>query len=371
VSAPTAVAVDSLIPDFCRWRPLLLLAFILELVAIVLTLAAGTGANVWDRFFVISLFLQWIGLCSGAVLCGARRWLRQAPVEVLFLVCWILLVAVNGAISLVGYEVLLRADPVFALNPEPRSGFLFRHLAIGAIVSLLVLRLFWLQHQWRQQVLSEGRSRYEALQARMRPHFLFNSLNSIAALVGSRPAEAEALIEDMAELMRSGLEARARLVPLSEELTLARAYLRIEQARLGERLRVEWDVDPAAEPLEVPLLSVQPLIENAVYHGIERLATPGTVRIAARADGATLAIEVHNPRPDASAQAHRGQRIAVDNIAQRLALIYGEGQARLSLGEDGDRFVSRLTLPIIKNAAPAPDEGARGQAPDSSTRGQA
>jgi two-component system sensor histidine kinase AlgZ len=351
VSAPTVAAADSLIPDFCRWRPLLLLAFIMELVAVVLTLSAGIGTNVWDRFILASLYLQWTGLCSGAVLCGARRWLRRAPVEVIFLVCWILLVTVNSAISFIGYEVLLRADPVFAMRPEPRSGFLFRHGCLGAIVSLLVLRLFWLQHQWRQQVLSEGRSRYEALQARMRPHFLFNSLNSIAALVGSRPAEAEALIEDMAELMRSGLEARARLVPLAEELTLARAYLRIEQARLGERLNVEWDVDPAAEPLEVPLLSVQPLVENAVYHGVERLAAPGTVRIAARVVGGALHIEVHNPRPDATAPAHHGQRIAVDNIAQRLALIYGEGQARLALGEDGDRFVSRLTLPIIKVAA--------------------
>jgi two-component system sensor histidine kinase AlgZ len=347
VSAPTVVAADALIPDFCRWRPLLLLAFILELVAIVLTLAAGMGSNVWDRFILTSLYLQWTGLFSGAVLCGTRRWVRHAPLEVLFLVCWSLLVAVSTLISVVGYELLLRVDPVFALQPEPRSGFLFRHLCIGAIVSLLVLRLFWLQHQWRQQVLSEGRARYEALQARMRPHFLFNSLNSIAALVGSRPAEAEVLIEDMAELMRSGLEARNRLVPLAEELTLARAYLRIEQARLGERLVVDWQVDPAAEALEVPLLSVQPLVENAVYHGVERLAGPGTVSIAARRDGGLLRIEVANPRPEAGAPAHHGQRVAVDNIAQRLALIYGEGQARLELGEAGDRFVARLTLPLI------------------------
>jgi two-component system sensor histidine kinase AlgZ len=350
VNAPTVDVASDLIPDFCRWRPLLLLAFILELVAIVLTLSAGVGANVWDRFFVTSLYLQWTGLCSGAVLCGARRWLRHAPVEVMFLVCWILLVAVNGAISAAGYELLLRIDQGFALRPEPREGFLFRHLCIGAIVSLLVLRLFWLQHQWRQQVLSEGRSRYEALQARMRPHFLFNSLNSIAALVGSRPAQAETLIEDMAELMRSGLEARSRLVPLAEELTLTRGYLRIEQARLGERLTVTWDMAPECEALDVPLLSVQPLVENAVYHGIERLATPGTIGIVVRRDGNLLRIEVSNPRPDATAPPHQGQRIAVDNIAQRLALIYGEGQARLELGADGERFVSRLSLPIVSKA---------------------
>jgi len=210
-------------------------------------------------------------------------------------------------------------------------------------------------------VLSEGRSRYEALQARMRPHFLFNSLNSIAALVGSRPAEAETLIEDMAELMRSGLEARSRLVPLSEELTLVRAYLRIEQARLGERLSIDWQVDAAAEALEVPLLSVQPLVENAVYHGIERLPVPGVVGVSARADGALLRIAVSNPRADPAARPHQGQKIAIDNIAQRLALIYGDGQARLELGEDGDRFVARLTLPITSSIR-SPDDGIRGQA---------
>jgi two-component system sensor histidine kinase AlgZ len=339
-----------LIPDLCRWRPLLALAFILELVAVVLTLAKGLGGDVQDRFILTSVFLQWTGFCSAAALCGARRWLRHAPATVVFFVSWILLVAVIGVISLAGYEFLLRMDPLFQQSPEPRLSLMLRHLSIGAIVSLLVLRLFWLQHHWRQQVLAEGRSRYEALQARIRPHFLFNSLNSIAALIGLRPDDAEALIEDMAELLRAGLDARSRLVPLADELALARAYLRIEQARLGERLQVQWEIADDAARSEVPLLTIQPLVENAVYHGIERMAQPGTVRVAARRDGALLRIEVANPRPDATAPAHQGQRIAIDNIAQRLALIYGDGKARLELGEEGDRFVARLTLPVIQNA---------------------
>src|SRR5690349_18493306 len=98
-----------LIPDFCRWRPLLLLAFILELIAIVITLAAGIGIDIWGRFFVTSLYLQWTGLCSGAVLCFARRYLQRAPVQVMFVVAWGLLVAVTGVVSLGGYEVLIRS----------------------------------------------------------------------------------------------------------------------------------------------------------------------------------------------------------------------------------------------------------------------
>jgi two-component system, LytTR family, sensor histidine kinase AlgZ len=350
-----------LIPDFCRWQPLVLIAVIMELTAIVLTLAAGLTADVQQRFIMTSLYLQWTGLCSAAVLCAARHRLRRAPLGIVFFAAWVLLVAVTAAVSLAGYELLLRADAVFALQPEPRSSFLFRHLAIGAIVSLLVLRLFWLQHQWRQQVLAEGRSRYEALQARIRPHFLFNSLNSIAALVGVRPDDAERLIEDMAELLRAGLDARSRLVPLADELELARAYLRIEQSRLGDRLRVTWDVADDAAGLDVPLLSVQPLVENAVYHGIERLAGPGTVAVSARRRDGELVIEVGNPRADPGAAAHRGQRVAVDNIAQRLALLYGDGRARLELGEEGDRFVSRLILPAIQGAAEAAPQ--RGGAP--------
>lgn len=347
MNAPRVEAGADLIPDFCRWRPLAVLALIMELVAIVLTLSAGMSPNVWGRFMLTSVFLQWMAFCSAAVLCGARRWLGHAPLRVVFLVSWVLLVAVNGVISTIGYQILLKIDPGFAARPEPLSSYLFRHLAIGAIVSLLVLRLFWLQHQWRQQVLAEGRSRYEALQARIRPHFLFNTLNSIAALIGVRPESAEALIEDMSELLRAGLDTRSRLVPLSDELALARAYLRIEQERLGERLTVEWDVAEDALDLQVPLLSIQPLVENAIYHGIERTARPGTVQVRARRAGAALEIEIGNPRPDPGARPHQGQRIATDNIAQRLALIYGDGNARLELGEEGDRYVARLSLPAV------------------------
>jgi two-component system sensor histidine kinase AlgZ len=345
----TLEASDDLIPDFCRGRPLLLLAFIMELVAVVLTLAAGLGDNVLDRFILTSLYLQWMGLFSAAALCGTRRRLQNAPVEVMFLVAWSLLVIINGLISAAGYEILLRSDAAFAVSPEPRFSFLFRHLCMGALVSLMVLRFFWVRHQWAAQLRAEGESRYQALQARIRPHFLFNSLNSIAALAGSRPQDAEALIEDMSELLRASLDVRSRLAPLADELALVRAYLRIEQARLGDRLDVQWQVADDTLALELPLLTVQPLVENAVYHGVERRPEPSTVQIAARREANALIIEIANPSSPAGVAPRAGQRIAVDNIVQRLALIYGE-QASLKLGEEGDRYVARLRLPVVKTA---------------------
>lgn len=352
-AAARAPAAD-FIPDFCRGRPLLLLGVTLELFAVVLTLAGGAGELGMDavrRFLLISVFLLWIGFCSAAALCAGRRLLHRVPVPLMFALSWALLVAIIGLISLVGYEILLRSDIGFATTPEPRYVFMFRQLIVGAVVALLVLQYFWLRHQWRQGVMAEGEARYQALQARIRPHFLFNSLNSIAALIGSRPAEAEEMIEDVAELLRAGLDARSRLVPLADELALSRAYLRIEQARLGDRLAVDWDVPESIAGSPVPLLSVQPLVENAVYHGIERLPGPGRISIRAQATDGGIAIEVGNPRvpPDVALRSS-GQRIAVDNIAQRLSLIYGEGQARLTLGEVGDRYVSRLELPRVKES---------------------
>ena len=321
----------------------------MELVAVVLTLAAGLGPDVFERFILTSLYLQWTGLCSAVALSATRRWLHHAPVEIMFFVAWTLLMIVNGLISAAGYEVLLRYGGVTAFNPEPRFSFLFRHLCIGAVVSLLVLQLLWMQHQVRRQLLAQGESRYQALQARIRPHFLFNSLNSIAALVGSRPQDAEAMIEDMAELLRASLDVRSRLAPLSDELALVRAYLRIEQARLGDRLVLDWQIAEDTLALNVPQLSVQPLVENAVYHGVERRLEASVVRIVAQRQGDVLLIEVANPKIGEGSASRVGQRIAVDNIVQRLALIYGE-RAHLTLGEEGDCYVARLRLPVVKSA---------------------
>ena len=118
------------------------------------------------------------------MLSWSRAPLRQAPPKVTFFVAWVLLVAINILTAVAGYEVLRHLrPPIDGIPAEPRAAFMFRNAAIGAAVSLLVLRYFWVQNQWRRQVLAEGEARYQALQARIRPHFLFNSLNSIAALV--------------------------------------------------------------------------------------------------------------------------------------------------------------------------------------------
>nr|WP_240954159.1 histidine kinase [Solimonas marina] len=338
-----------MIPNFCEARPVLSLAFTMAVVAAVLTLAnGGIGAGLLQRWLLLTLYLQWIGICSAATLCWARRWLRYARAGVVFFVCWGLLVVITAVISDLAYLFGLYMHWDLGGYGEGRVAFVLRHALIAAFVAFLLLRYFWVRNQWSMQVRAEGEARYQALNARIRPHFLFNSLNSLAALIQVRPDEAEMMVEDLADLFRASLGKGLQVAPLLEEIGLCHAYLRIEKLRLGERLIVEWDVPEDVLEWQVPKLILQPVIENAVHHGISRLSQSGVVRIAAREIFGRLVIEVSNPMADSNQPERQGNRVATDNIAQRLKLIYGGG-ARLELGRDlrleGGVFRARLVLP--------------------------
>ena len=353
IKAPTGDPAQ-LIPDFCRGRTIFILVFAMEMIAIVFTLASGArGDEALFRLALLSLYLQWIGLCSAATLCWTRRWLDVARPSIVFLLAWSLLVLISVLISTIAYEICSVVPVLPNFPDETRRDFILRSSVIDAIVSLLLLRYFWVRQQWRGQVQAEGESRYLALNARIQPHFLFNSLNSIAALIATKPREAETLVVDLSDLFRASMKKHAERVPLSEEVQLVQAYLRIEQVRMGERMRVEWDVPEDLLGWRVPMLVIQPLVENAVHHGISKLRDPGTLRIRAREVDRHLVVEVENPLPPEDSEKKAGNHIAVDNIAQRLQLIYGES-ALLELGHDrimeGNIFRARLTLPM---SAPA------------------
>jgi len=360
ITPQQSLQLTSMIPNFCQGSSVLALAFTMELVAIVLTLGRGNGGDeALETFTMLSLYLQWIALCSAAVLCWSRRWFPLARPGVVFFYCWGLLVVVVMAVSAVAHKVfteVLRWDGLMA--QEPRVYFVLRHVAIAAIVAMLLLRYFWVRHQWRLQVKAEGESRYQALNARIRPHFLFNSLNSLAALIHVQPDDAESMVVDLSDLFRASLEKRGQMGPLADEIGLCNAYLRIEKLRLGEKLEIEWDIPDRLLEWPVPMLVVQPLVENAVHHGISKMAGRGEVRIAGREIFGRLVIEVTNPIPQGESLQSQGNRIAVDNIAQRLNLIYGDS-ARLELGRDlrleGGVFRARLVLPREPKKEPEGD----------------
>ena len=346
--SPLSEQRANLIPNFCRWPALVQLMFVMELVAVILTLASSVrGGAALERLLLLSLYLQWIGLFCAAGLCWSRRWLTIARPGVVFFVCWGLIVLMVMVIADTAYFTSTFLGLRDALSDEPRIDFVLRHTCIAAVMGILVLRYFWTRHLWQEQVRAEGESRYQALNARIRPHFLFNSLNSVAALISIKPIEAERMVEDLSDLFRASLEKRGQLGPLVDELGLCHAYLRIEQARHGDKLKAEWDIPDSLLAWRLPMLVVQPLIENAVHHGVSKLKHGGTIRIRALEADGQLCIEVENPMVPSETRESHGNRIAVDNIAQRLNLIYGE-QARLELGavEAGANvFRARLVIP--------------------------
>ncbi len=333
------------LPGFCDIRLVFAVVMIAELLAIVLVLA-NSHNDPWSDLGLVSLFVQWIALASAAVLCLARPLLVRFGNTAAALVSYLLLLLVTAIITELAWRTGFSGG-----NPADGSdhaGFLFRNLGISAILSALVLRYLYVQHQWRRQIQAEAQARVEALQARIRPHFLFNSMNSIAALTRSDPERAERAVQDLSDLFRVTLRKASQPVTLDDEILLASSYLRMEALRLGERLRVEWDIDQLPRKRMVPSMILQPLLENAVYHGIEPSPAGGCIRVSGRAEGRRISIVIRNPRTQHSTASRRkGNRIALDNIRLRLQLAFGV-QAGVSLCEVGEDFEATLYFPREK-----------------------
>lgn len=342
------MAERSFLPDFCGIRPLFVTVLGTELLAFLLTLAAGAAWPEWlERLALNSLFLQWVALGSAALLCLAGRRLPHAGDALVTALALGIVLAVTWLASELAWWLLGGWGATRAPGVE-RGEFVLRNLAVALIVGAFALRHLYLQHQWRARERSEAEARIQALQARIRPHFLFNSMNTIASLTRSRPEAAERAIEDLSDLFRASLaEGRSR-VSLAEELALCRRYLDIEALRLGERLTVEWDVEALPMQARLPALSLQPLIENAIHHGIEPAEAGGTLRIAGERVGGSLRIVVENPLPEGGAAARAGHQLAQRNLRERLAAHFG-GRAGLEAGPVGERYRVVLTLPLTES----------------------
>lgn len=332
------------LPSFCDIRLVFAVVVIAELLAFVLVLAQQRH-DPWSELGLVSLFLQWVALSSAAVLCLVRPLLARVGNTAAALVSYLLLLLMTATIS----ELAYRFGGLHESTTD-HANFLFRNLGISAIISALLLRYLYVGHQWKRQIQAEAQARVQSLQSRIRPHFLFNSMNSIAALTRSDAARAEQAVQDLSDLFRVTLRQASERVTLEQELEVARRYLRMEALRLGERLKVEWDIDTLPLQRKVPSLILQPLIENAVYHGIEPLAEGGVIAISGRAEGARIVICVRNPKPPASdsGNGRSGNRIALENIRLRLQLAFGE-RAGVALNAHHGVFETTLYFPREKS----------------------
>jgi two-component system sensor histidine kinase AlgZ len=328
------------LPDFCHVATLLEVVVLGELLAAMLALLPGGGLEgVWRQLGLYSIFIQWIALTGVALLCLLRLPLQSLSTGTAFLLSFLIMLAVTALVSELSYSLYLSQ---LAQRDIGHAEFVLRAVVISALISAIALRYFMVQQRWRRNVEAVQRARLEALQSRIQPHFLFNSLNTIASLIPERPQQAEGLIEDLSGLFRASLAGERPLHRLADELELTRAYLNLEQQRLGERLRLDWQVGEAPE-MQVPPLILQPLVENAVRHGIEPLTEGGEVAVRMKSAEGGVTVEVENPLRGTPSGG--GHRMALANVEERLHAVFG-GAARLWRYDEGDRFTVELFLPI-------------------------
>ena len=344
------------LPDFCRAQSVLAVILIAALVAILLTLARdGISPSFWTDLARVSLFLLWAALGIAAAWCAARGVLSRLDVRTGTALALSLALAVTALVTEGAWWLADYADRALGVVERAATGtdhlrLQLRNLVICAIAAGLALRYFYVSHQWQANVEAEAQSRVRALQARIRPHFLFNSMNTIASLTRSDPRAAEQAIADLSDLFRASLREHRERIPLAHEIEIARAYERVERLRLGERLKVDWQVDGLPMEATVPALILQPLLENAVYHGIEPLDKGGTIRVSGRLDGRNAVLTIDNPVPPQVLARRTGHRIGLDNVRQRLELMF-HGEAEVDVIEAPERFVVTLRFPAAGGGA--------------------
>ncbi len=349
----TTVDDELFLPDFCNIRVIFLVVLIAELLAFVLALAPQVATtDLWERLGIISMFVQWVALVNAALLCGLRPLLKKQRHTTVAACSFLAIQVVTALLSETTLRLAFFVGLEQTLPTASHGNFLFHNIAISAIVSAVALRYFYMQHELKRNMQAKSRARFEALQARIRPHFLFNCMNTIASLTRSQPTLAEEVTVDLADLFRISLADVGNEVPIRDELALCRRYLNIEKLRLGERLNVRWKIGELPAAATVPSLTLQPLLENAVYHGIEPRQQPGTIEISGHHRDDAIEFMICNPTPKFRSNHRNSNHMALDNIRERLKATYGSEASLLTETID-DRYYVAIRIPFVPTQQPA------------------
>ncbi len=334
------------LPDLCNVYAILVLILLCEsLVTALVLMEGGLQDFQWQRFATLSYFVQWVALLSVALLCQSRKFMAKLgliwavvwAMSLLLLVCFSISIAALYLLPLTGYE------------NENGWAWVLRNMLISGIFGGMALRYFYVQSQWRLKSQAELSSRLLALQARIRPHFFFNSLNTVASLIMVDTEKAENMLVDLSSLFRVVLKDQDAQVDLAAEIELGRRYLNIEQQRLGERLQIEWQLPDQIPNIQVPQLLLQPLLENSIYHGIQPLIEGGKITISlstviepkAKIKRWFLAIENNKPENEVASEGHQ---VSLPNIAMRLEAIFADN-AVLDCHQTANQYRVMIELP--------------------------
>lgn len=325
------------------WQPSTLIWVVLggEGFSALFALAGDAAQGRWIQFGLASFMIQWVLLLTLGGLYLLRN--RLALARPLLVACLAITFLVLATWLTCGMAWLLLGEGM-GEPAEARLGTLARFTGIALTVGLLGLAVFHNHWQTRQLALQAKQAQLEALQARIRPHFLFNTLNTAAALVHLRPEEAERLLLDLSDLFRAAL-AGPREIMLADELALAQRYLEIESLRFGERLSLDWRVPSVLPDVKVPTLSIQPLVENAIRHGVEPLPDGGHVSIEITEANGWLRVTVGNAIPASPVRTTTGHQVGLSSVRARIhALTQGRGSVETTTA-DG-RYTAIIRLPL-------------------------
>ena len=335
--SPTAV--DSPVPDWCNLGLMLRIVVATNVLFFcIAALQVQTMTEWFDQWLRLAMLVEPVLIASLFFGCLIRR------------VTWRLPDNVQYAIALVLPAALIWAANELMRGPTADAGTTLRDAVFATLLAGTVL--YWAKLRERAYSPALAEAQLQALQSRIRPHFLFNSLNAALGLIRSDPRRAETVLEDISDLFRVLMRDSRERVPLANEIALCKQYLAIEELRLGERLTTTWQVDDGALAALVPTLLLQPLIENAVHHGIEPSSEAGVIDIVVTRVGRTIGIAIGNPwQGEASAEATRGNRIGLDNVRQRLALVHDLEATIDSSVRDG-RYVVNIRFPAERRRTP-------------------
>ncbi len=300
---------------------------------------ADSGWDVLYRWMQISALLAPVLFTSMLLLWVMQPMLRKMAYRQGVLIVILMITAITLVIYVVGSEVF---------QPFATQGEYF-DMVQYAVISVLVCWVMLMYFRYRAQVLSRALhdARLQVLRARIRPHFLFNTINAVLSIVRAQPKRAETALEDMSDLFRMAMTETHDLVPVAQELALAKQYVALEQLRMGaERLQVIWEVEAACMSEAIPPLLLQPLLENAVYHGIEPLAAGGCIGVAISNHGKGLRLVVENPSNTNSNKSHKGNKMALQNIRERLELLF-DAEASYHVEINKDKYRVEITMPSI------------------------
>ncbi|ENX44389.1 sensor histidine kinase [Acinetobacter sp. NIPH 2100] len=310
-----------------QWQYLLELIVASNVLAMVLALAEARSWQALDGFRVLQymFFINWVILSFATLVDYFQGFFAKFSQKVALILGFVLLQLIVLLTTCVVNVIQYWAARSGVFSEEVLFQGTSLHLSYGVLLGAFCLRYLYMREQWMSQQYSELNARIQAMQARIHPHFLFNSMNSVVSLITIDPEKAENMLINLSRLFRASFQ-ELKLVSLAEEIDLCQQYLSIEKMRLGERLNVEWNIQ--ATPIElkrvtIPLLTLQPLLENSIFHGVEKILQPSTISVLVEILQNQVSIVITNPYSHDTIKSRQGNGIAIENVKQRLKAYYG------------------------------------------------